>query len=116
MANQAHTTRPSKFNKSKLMKRAWEIFKSTYRYPEIPFKSIGWLCFASCLKMAWAEFKRPVIVSSKPLPEQLASLQYAHKINQMSDNRYATNGGYAAAMRQIRTLESQIATEGRVAA
>ncbi len=116
MANQAHTTTPSKFNKSKIMKRAWEIFKSTYRYPEIPFKSIGWLCFASCLKMAWAEFKRPVIVSSRPLSEQLASLQSAHMLNQMSDNFYYTNGGYAAAMRQIKTLESQIAAEGRVAA
>ncbi len=90
MTKARHTTTPSKFNKSKIMKRAWEIFRSTYSYPEIPFKSIGWLCFASCLKMAWAEFKRPVAVDTRPLPEQLASLQYAHKLNQMSDNFYTT--------------------------
>ena len=86
MAKATNTTTPSKFNKSSVMKRAW------------------------------ADAKKPVIVSTVPLPEQLASLRYAHKLNQMSGNFYATNGGHSAAMRQIRTLESQIATEGRVAA
>jgi len=62
--------------------------------------------------MAWIEAKQ----QARSLLEQLANLKQGHKLNQMSDDFYVTNGSYAAAVSRIKTLESQIAAEGRVAA
>jgi hypothetical protein len=39
------------------MSRAWAIFRETYNYPRIPFRSIGRQCFAWALRKAWAELR-----------------------------------------------------------
>jgi hypothetical protein len=46
---------PARINRSFLMHRAWAIFRSTYRYPQIKFPDIGRKCFAWALRRAWAE-------------------------------------------------------------
>jgi hypothetical protein len=38
-----------------IMHRAWEIFREDYRFPTIPYASIGRHCFAASLRKAWAE-------------------------------------------------------------
>ena len=38
-----------------VLARAWEIFRASYNYPQVPFRSLGWGCFTWALKKAWAE-------------------------------------------------------------
>lgn len=40
-----------------VMRRAWEIFRTTCHYPQIKFASIGRPCFAWALRKAWYEAK-----------------------------------------------------------
>lgn len=44
-----------KIDRQLVMRRAWEIFRTTYHYPQIKFSSIGRHCFSGCLRRAWAE-------------------------------------------------------------
>jgi hypothetical protein len=39
------------------MRRAWAIFRETYKYPQIKFSDIGRKCFAWALRQAWVEAK-----------------------------------------------------------
>jgi hypothetical protein len=39
------------------MRRAWEIFRQTYKYPQIKFSDIGRNCFAWALRKAWVEIR-----------------------------------------------------------
>ena len=43
--------------KSQMMVRAWEIFRQTYRYPQIKFSDIGRKCFGWAMKEAWDEYR-----------------------------------------------------------
>src|SRR5215207_745499 len=38
-----------------VMTRAWAIFRETYDYPRMPFRSLGRRCFVWALRAAWAE-------------------------------------------------------------
>ena len=58
-------------NRKQIMSRAWAIFRQTYRYPAIPFASIGRPCFAWALRMAWREAKEAVRRAAIP-PETKA--------------------------------------------
>ncbi|MBO1021631.1 hypothetical protein IPV08_16850 [Methylobacterium sp. SD274] len=40
--------------------RAWELFRSSYGYPRVPFRSLGWGCFTCALKRAWSEARETV--------------------------------------------------------
>ena len=53
-------------NKSQVMQRGWALFRETYRYPAIPFRSIGRHCFVSCLRKAWAEAKETARIAAIP--------------------------------------------------
>jgi hypothetical protein len=46
-----------KIDCSALMRRAWAIFRETYKYPQIKFSDIGRECFAWALRKAWAEVR-----------------------------------------------------------
>lgn len=50
-----------------VMKRAWAIFRTTYRYPAIPFASIGRRCFAWALRKAWAAAREAAEVAAIPV-------------------------------------------------
>ena len=64
-------------NNGSVMRRAWAIFRETYRYPAVPFRSIGRRCFASALRMAWAEARRAAELAAtpvEPLTARIAAL------------------------------------------
>jgi hypothetical protein len=67
-------------NRTAIMQRAWELFRATYRYPAIPFRSIGRACFASSLRRAWAEAREAGRVAAIPATvkaERVAELRDA---------------------------------------
>ena len=93
-------------NSGQVMRRAWEIFGRTYNFPTIPFRSIGRHCFASCLRMAWAEAKRARALAETPtdvLEHQAASYR-----SQIDDLRFA--GWRTNVERERRTLSAALAT------
>lgn len=55
--------------RAKVMARAWELFRQTYRYPSIPFASIGRKCFAWALKTAWAEAREAARLAALGIAE-----------------------------------------------
>ena len=83
MANAADTTIPSTLRR-KVMARAWEIFRVTYNYPRIPFRSIGRRCFASCLRRAWAEARETVRLAASGVDRLKAA------ISELSTETHAT--------------------------
>jgi hypothetical protein len=67
-----------KINRSFLMRRAWEIFRQTYRYPQIKFSDIGRKCFAWALRKAWDEVRearRVAALSPVIRAERIETLQ-----------------------------------------
>jgi hypothetical protein len=53
-----------KIDRKAVMARAWDIFRQTYRYPQIKFSDIGRPCFAWSLKQAWAEAREAARVAA----------------------------------------------------
>lgn len=43
--------------RARVMARAWEMFRASYNYPRVPFRSIGRACFTACLRLAWEEIR-----------------------------------------------------------
>lgn len=62
-------TPKTSFDKSAVMTRAWEMFRKTYSYPAVPFKSIGRKCFAGCLRNAYQEARQLAAVRAVPNSE-----------------------------------------------
>lgn len=60
-----------------VMIRAWTIFRSTYRYPAVPFASIGRQCFAWSLKEAWRQLKTEAAEAAR-LAATPADVRTAH--------------------------------------
>lgn len=59
-------------NRQDIMRRAWQIFRSTYHYPSTPFASIGRHCFAWALKEAWRQAREAARIAAIP-PEVKAA-------------------------------------------
>jgi hypothetical protein len=60
------------------MRRAWAIFRQTYKYPQIKFSDIGRKCFAWALRKAWAEVqeeRRLAALSPVARAERIETLQ-----------------------------------------
>ena len=67
-----------KTDRSSLMRRAWEIFRQTYRYPQIKFSDIGRNCFAWALRKAWVEARqaaRLAAIAPTAKAERIETLQ-----------------------------------------
>jgi hypothetical protein len=67
-----------KIDRGALMRRAWAIFRETYRYPQIKFSDIGRNCFAWALRKAWAEAREAArLAATSPLvkAERIETLQ-----------------------------------------
>lgn len=96
-------------NRKAIMTRAWEIFRATYRYPSIPFASIGRGCFAWALRKAWAEARDTARIAAIPAAvraERVAALE--------GESELLT---YADSFRYVTARRAQIAAElGRLAA
>jgi len=52
--------------RSDVMSRAWAIFRETYGYPRLPFRSIGRKCFGWSLRKAWAEKRQAEKLAALP--------------------------------------------------
>lgn len=46
------------------MRRAWAIFRQTYRYPQIKFSDICRKCFAWALRQAWVEAREAARIAA----------------------------------------------------
>jgi hypothetical protein len=55
-----------KIDRAALMRRAWAIFRQTYKYPLIKFQDIGRGCFAWALRRAWEEARETIRVAAIP--------------------------------------------------
>lgn len=55
-----------KIDRAAVMRRAWAIFRETYKYPAIKFADIGRKCFAWALRKAWSETKEQARVAAIP--------------------------------------------------
>jgi hypothetical protein len=64
-----------KFDRGAVMRRAWAIFRQTYRYPQIKFRDIGRNCFACALKQAWREAREAARVAAIPAAERAERIQ-----------------------------------------
>lgn len=67
-----------KIDRGTLMRRAWAIFRDTYKYPQIKFSDIGRKCFAWALGQAWAEAReaaRLAAISPIAKAERIETLQ-----------------------------------------
>jgi hypothetical protein len=60
------------------MRRAWAIFRQTYKFPQIKFSDIGRPCFAWALKQAWVEAReaaRVAALSPASKADRIATLE-----------------------------------------
>jgi hypothetical protein len=55
-----------KIDRSAVMRRAWENFRETYKYPQIKFSDIGRKCFAWALRKAWEEVREAARIAAIP--------------------------------------------------
>lgn len=94
----------AKFN---AMARAWEIFREAYNYPRIKFARIGRHCFASCLRRAWAEYRRArasVAIPAKAKRARVKVLQRQIALAQYADSYQTTQHIEAACRAEIAAL------------
>lgn len=98
-------------NRSAIMKRAWSIFRNTYRYSGkggVPFKAIGFGCFASCLRVAWKEWRDAKARASIPAEVKAARVETLKE--QLADLVWMDNYRQAEALRvSIETEISRLA-------
>ncbi|CAN5192155.1 hypothetical protein BH10PSE11_BH10PSE11_08250 [soil metagenome] len=64
----------SKIDRQVVMRRAWDIFRTTYHYPQIKFASIGRHCFNGCLRRAWAEAREARRIGAIPRTDRAARI------------------------------------------
>jgi hypothetical protein len=57
-----------------IMLRAWAIFRQTYHYPAVPFRSLGHPCFAWALRRAWAEAREAARAAAIPTEAKAARI------------------------------------------
>jgi hypothetical protein len=66
------------------MRRAWEIFRQTYCYPQIKFADIGRRCFAGCLRQAWVEAREAARVAALTPEEKAGRIETLNYLIQRS--------------------------------
>jgi hypothetical protein len=75
-----------------IMRRAWAIFRETYGYPSIPFRSIGRECFGWALRKAWAEARAAAELSATPTEALAARIEgIEREIDSLKYRNWGTN-------------------------
>jgi hypothetical protein len=90
-----------------VMVAAWEIFRQTYKYPAIPFASIGRPCFAWALKEAHRRARVAAKAAAIPATvraARIAELQTAAVRAVYADSFRQTQAELAAIERELTTL------------
>jgi hypothetical protein len=96
--------RETEMRKAAVMTRAWEIFRRTYRYPQIKFASIGRDCFAWALRQAWAEARTAARLAAIPAPVKVARVAALH----VAIEREAFNDHYPSYAANVAAWRSEI--------
>jgi hypothetical protein len=91
--------------RTKIMSRAWAIFRATYHYPQIKFASIGRDCFAWALRQAWAEARTAARLAAIPAPVKVARIAAL----QVAIGREAFNDHYPSYSANVAAMRSEIA-------
>jgi hypothetical protein len=63
-------------DKSRIMQAAWQIFRETYHYPAVPFKSIGRPCFGWALSEAYRREREKARIAAIPASVKTARITY----------------------------------------
>lgn len=92
-------------NRQAIMLRAWAIFRETYRYPAIPFKSIGRQCFTWALKEAWRQAREAMRIAA--IPADVKSARAGALRNEMSLLTYRED--YRAAQARRSEIQNELA-------
>jgi hypothetical protein len=98
-----------KFDRAAVMRRAWEIFRETYKHPAIKFADIGRKCFAWALRKAWAEARdaaRLVAISPEARAARIAVLETSIQHAGFIDSGPAWRRTVTACRDEIRQLQS----------
>lgn len=74
-------------NSRQIMTRAWAIFRATYRFPAVPFKSIGRPCFGWALKEAHREVRAAAAIAAIPAPVKAARVEAINRALVILDYR-----------------------------
>lgn len=100
-----------KIDRAAVMRRAWAIFRQTYKYPLIKFADIGRKCFAWALKRAWQEAREAARVAAIPATDRVerivalgAAIERASFIDHGPTWR-ATIAAHRAELRQLQAVQ-----------
>lgn len=104
--------------RSRIMSRAWEIFRETYNYPRVPFSGIGRACFAWALKRAWSEARDAVDLAARHNAETLKiwiaeTRQPAHRVG-LSSSYAGSSRDLMERMDRRRRFERALAVAERL--
>jgi len=97
-----------KFDRAAIMRRAWAVFRETYKYPAIKFADIGRKCFAWALRKAWAEAREAVrvaAISPQAKAARIAVLEASIERAGFIDSGPAWRRTMAACRDEIRQLQ-----------
>ena len=99
-----------KIDRAAVMRRAWAIFRQTYKYPLIKFQDIGRNCFAWALRQSWGEAREAARVAAIPVQvraDRIQALQTSIERASYIDHGptwRTTIAAYRAELRQLQTL------------
>jgi hypothetical protein len=74
-----------KIDRGALMRRAWEIFRETYKYPQIKFSDMGRKCFAWALRKAWEEAREAARIAAIPAQERAERVETLQTLIERAD-------------------------------
>lgn len=93
-------------NRAAVMSAAWQIFRETYNYPRVSFRSIGRQCFAWALKEAHRRAREAARLAAIPAPVKavrVADLQVARE-------RAAFIASYRQSQARIAEIDAELST------
>jgi hypothetical protein len=99
-----------KIERAALMRRAWAIFRQTYKYPLIKFPDIGRKCFGWALKAAWSEAREAVRVAAISPTARAERIEVIYSLIQRANHIdsgpqwKATVAAYRQEIRQLQAL------------
>lgn len=80
MTSKQHPHTPQKYDRTAIMRRAWELFRKTYSYPSVSIARIGWHCFGDCVRNAWVEAKKAralTMLSRTEIQDRIAACKHS---------------------------------------
>jgi hypothetical protein len=100
-----------KMDRGDVMRRAWVIFRQTYKYPQFKFADIGRNCFAWALRQAWAEAREATRLAAIPTEVKAGRIETLHGLIQRAS--YIDSGPHwkaaiTAHRKELRQLQASL--------